>query len=334
MNLTIETPLTVQSSSRFAFLSSSRFALLSSSRFALEPQGPFSLREAALFGFGQRHEDAFDGWMRLSFCLDGYDAAVGVALRQDARGVVHGEIAIGRAHAAEPGAIAAQVARVLSLDVDARSFVALGERDPVLARLLAVAPGLRPPLFHSPYEAALWSVLSARRPWRVGQQWRSKLAQAAGTRFELQGRTSWSVPLPQRIDELGAAAIARICGIEAQRAERIVAVASAAVAGELDATQLAQLARSDVARARALLKTLPGIGPFYADLILIRATGLTDLLPANEPRFLALLGTLYGLGAPATPEQAEQLARCWSPWRTWAAVLVRAAGPRVLGSKR
>jgi DNA-3-methyladenine glycosylase II len=112
----------------------------------------------------------------------------------------------------------------------------------------------------------------------------------------------------------------------------MLAVAEAAVAGELDAKRLAQLARSDVERARRQLKQLPGIGPFYADLILIRATGLSDLLPADEPRFLALLGALYGLGAVATPEQAEQLARGWSPWRTWGAVLVRAAGPRVLGT--
>src|SRR5690242_6692120 len=41
-------------------------------RFVIEPLGPFSLREAALFGFGQRHEEAFDGCMRLAFCLDGY----------------------------------------------------------------------------------------------------------------------------------------------------------------------------------------------------------------------------------------------------------------------
>src|SRR5262245_27562763 len=32
-------------------------------RFVLDPLGPFSLREAAMFGFGHRHEEAFDGSM-------------------------------------------------------------------------------------------------------------------------------------------------------------------------------------------------------------------------------------------------------------------------------
>ena len=34
--------------------------------FSIEPQGPFSLAEAALFGFGQRHQQAYDGTMRLN----------------------------------------------------------------------------------------------------------------------------------------------------------------------------------------------------------------------------------------------------------------------------
>lgn len=115
-----------------------------------------------MFGFGQRQTVAFDGVMRLAFCVDGdgYRRQVGTAVRQDADGAVRGE-ASGNADIA---IVRAQVARVLSLDRDGREFVAISDRDPVMARLLAVAPGLRPPLFYSPYEAAAWSVLSARRP--------------------------------------------------------------------------------------------------------------------------------------------------------------------------
>ncbi|HKP64706.1 MAG TPA: hypothetical protein VJV78_48550 [Polyangiales bacterium] len=295
-------------------------------RFEIAPQGPFSLREAALFGFGQRHDDAFDGWMRLAFCLDGYASQVGVAVRQDAHGIVHGEVA---GTAGEPpaiAAVAAHVARVLSLDCDARSFGALGEGDPVLAKLLAAAPGLRPPLFYSPYEAALWSVLSARRPRRTAEKWRSALSRAAGASFEVAGREQWSMPLPQRLVQLGAQGIAEACGADVVRTQRMAAIATAACAGQLDAKRVTS---TDLSSARADLQKLPGIGPFYADLILIRASGHTDVLPAREPKFLGLLGELYDLGAPATETQAERIAQAWSPWRTWTAVLVRAAGPRV-----
>ena len=125
-------------------------------QFAIHPQGPFFLQESALFGFGQRHTTRFDGTMRLAFCVDGdgYSRQVGVAVTQDADGTVRGAV-VGDA---DLGTVRAQVARVLSLDHDARAFAQIGERDPVMAQLLAAAPGLRPPLFYSPYEAAIWSV--------------------------------------------------------------------------------------------------------------------------------------------------------------------------------
>ena len=50
----------------------------------IDPRGPFSLREAALFGFGQRHEDRFDGTFRLGF-VDGTSSRSGRP-EQDADG--------------------------------------------------------------------------------------------------------------------------------------------------------------------------------------------------------------------------------------------------------
>ncbi|MGI8535729.1 MAG: hypothetical protein ACR2K2_04360 [Mycobacteriales bacterium] len=45
---------------------------------------------------------------------------------------------------------------------DARGWPDVGLRDPVIADAQAQLPGLRPCGFHSPYEAAAWSVLSQR----------------------------------------------------------------------------------------------------------------------------------------------------------------------------
>ena len=83
--------------------------------------------------------------------------------------------------------------------------------------------------------------------------------------------------------------------------------------------------------ARKALQTVPGIGPFYADLVLLRSTGVTNVVSVREPMLLGLVGELWGLGRPATPEEFEEQARAWAPWRTWVAVLIRAAGPRILG---
>ena len=75
-------------------------------------------------------------------------------------------------------AAAAQVARFLSLDVDARGWPAVGHRDPVIGRAQQALPGLRPCGFHSPYEAAGWAVLAQR----------VRIVQAAGLRRDLVAR--------------------------------------------------------------------------------------------------------------------------------------------------
>jgi len=106
----------------------------------ITPRGPFSLAEAAMFGFGQRDAAAWDGVLRLAFCLDGYQQQVGVEVRQDAAAVVHA--AVHGPAGVDVAAVRRQVARVLSLDHDGAAFMLVGERDPVIGTLQAAAPGL------------------------------------------------------------------------------------------------------------------------------------------------------------------------------------------------
>jgi len=83
--------------------------------------------------------------------------------------------------------------------------------------------------------------------------------------------------------------------------------------------------------AMAEFHQIKGIGPFYSSLIVIRGTGFTGVLPAAEPRALALAARLYDLPEPASAARFTELAEAWKPLRTWAVVLIRAAGPRLLG---
>jgi DNA-3-methyladenine glycosylase II len=289
--------------------------------FSLVPLGEFSLRESALFGFGQRSRPVgdFDGVLRLAFCLDGgFERQVGIEVRQDESGVhaaVHGS--------GDLAAIRLQTERVLSLDHDAREFVDVGRRDPVIRRLQLAAPGLRPPLFYSPYEAAVWSVLSARRPsWQMSQV-RAALSEAAGRTFDLAGQRVGALPTPRQLLRVAA-----FPGIDADRLDRVHGVARAAEDGLLEVRRLRDLGPDE---AVADLQRIRGIGPFYAWLIVIRATGFADVLPLDEPRVRELTRELYGFDDLLSPERFALLAETWRPWRTWASVLIRAVAPRVLG---
>jgi DNA-3-methyladenine glycosylase II len=294
--------------------------------FAIDPEGPFSLEESATFGFGQREAARWAGCMRLAFCLEpDLRTHVGVVLEQPdgpdtyVRGVIHGPKDV------DPDAVRLQVARVLSLDHDARPYVDIGDRDPVIAALQAVAPGLRPPLFYSPYEAAAWVVLSARRPRRQVAETRRKLSEAYGTTFDLAGEQIAALPTPERL--LG---IESFPGLPEEKVTRLHGVAQAALEGVLATDRLQRMGPEAANRE---LQSIRGIGPFYASLIIVRACGFVDVLPAEEPHLHGLLQRIYGLSHEPTTQEVSAMAEAWRPFRTWACVLVRAAGPRLLGEK-
>jgi DNA-3-methyladenine glycosylase II len=169
----------------------------------IEPLGRFSLRAAAAFGFGptEGRPPSFDGAMRLAFCVDGGGGYAGAVLRQRSDdGPVGVELTL-REGAPREAALA-QVARTVSLDHDGAAFGRIGDHDPVIGALQHAHPGQRPVLFGSPYEAAAWSVISARRPAAQGAKVRAALSQRLGRTFELVGRTLHAFPQPSALAQI------------------------------------------------------------------------------------------------------------------------------------
>jgi DNA-3-methyladenine glycosylase II len=299
----------------------------SGTRFTIVPRGAYSLAESGMFGRGERSGDwpgsgAYapeEGVLRLAFLLDDLRTPVGVALVQDGGGV-HGTVS-GLDPGGDVGPVRDQVARMLSLDRDGAGFDAVGARDPQVARLLAAAPGLRPPLFPSPYEAAVWCVIAQRWGARQATAARERLSREFGAVVDAGGVGTAVVPTPAQL-----LAAERLPGLPAVKQERLRAVARAAGEGMFEPVAIRD---GDPDEVRARLRQVNGIGGFAASLIHLRASGVTDALVAGEPRLAVLVGALYGLHGPASPEDLAGIAESWRPFRTWVAVLVRAAGRRL-----
>ena len=198
------------------------------------------------------------------------------------------------------GAAAEQVARFLSLDVDARGWPAVGERDPVVGELQADLPGLRPCGFHSPYEAAAWAVLSQR----------VRIVQAATLRRDLVDRhgDDGAFPAPATLRGLDL-------DLPGRKAEYLRAVADAALDGVLDGRALRAL---DPDEAVTRVQQVRGLGPFSAELVVVRGANHPDALPCHEKRLDAEVVERYGPDATLAA-----VSEAWRPFRTWAAVGLR-----------
>lgn len=275
-------------------------------------RGRFDLRQSAAFGFGHTVATT-EPAVRLAFVVDGYAAHAGALVTQPtARRLrldleISGEVEVPR--------VVEQVERILGTDVDATGYDALVDADPLLRRVWSQRPGLRPVSFHSAYEALLWSILSARRPAAAMARVRDDLAAAHGASFEVGGVAMHAAPTPQRLLQ-----VADFAGVPEVKLRRLHAVAEAAAEGEVDTAALRARPAEEVA---AQVRGFEGIGPFYSELVTVRALGHTDVPPTAEPRTVRATSTLVGRDLDAEGFAAALAA--WRPWRTWACVAIRAA---------
>jgi DNA-3-methyladenine glycosylase II len=295
-------------------------------RHQLTMRGPFSLRAAAEFGFGPnegqpRPANGAAATMPLAFAVDGGQGYAGAVIRQSARDAEL-EVDLELRDGATAEAALRQISRILSLDHDGGQFAALGRADPILGALQRAHPGQRPVLFCSPYEAAAWAIISARRPAAQAARVREALGRQLGESFELDGSAQSAFPQPRHLLELGD----QFPGLSFQKLARLRDVAGSALDGQLEVPRLHELGPD---RAWLEVQRLPGLGPFYAGLVVLRASGFADaLLPMGEPKVLAHTARFYGLAAPPDLAAFAELAERWRPFRTWAMVLVRLAGDR------
>jgi DNA-3-methyladenine glycosylase II len=281
--------------------------------FTYRPSGAFSLAAAKAFlnGFpaGDPPPGGDDDLVWAFLTDEGEPAAVRV--RQTARAVVadviEGDVDRDR--------LRAQVGRLLSLDVDGAPYEAIEE--PVIARLRAEHPGLRPVLFPTPYEAAVWAVLSQRTQRLQAGNVRRWLADHHGTTFTIDGAEHRTMIPPERLADLR-----HIPGVPGPKLPWLRHIARSALEGDLDPEHLLGLAPDE---AIADLQRIDGIGRFSAELILVRGAGHPDVFPRSEPLLGQLMVQRYGLADPK-PADLARVAEAWTPRRSWASFLLRSTG--------
>jgi DNA-3-methyladenine glycosylase II len=263
-----------------------------------EVLGPWSLETSKAFWEGftpAALASRGDAQLRTAFPVEGdWRRAQATVTQHDstARIVVTGD--------GDLEAAATQVCRFLSLDVDARGWPDVGLRDPVIADAQQRLPGLRPCGFHSPYEAAAWAVLSQR----------IRMEQAAALRDDLIGRhgEDGAFPAPQVLNTVDL-------NLPDRKAEYLRAVAEAALDGQLDGATLRSM---DAIEAVQNVQQVKGLGPFGAELVVIRGANYPDALPRQERRLDAEVIERYGPG-----RTLADVSEVWRPFRTWAAVHLR-----------
>ena len=210
-----------------------------------------------------------------------------------------------------PSAIVALVRRSFDLDTDLTPFRTLARRDALLAPLLAARPFLRLPQLLDPFEGLIRAVLGQQVSVVGASTMTDRLVRAFGTPLPaVSGEAPlFGFPSPQRLADAGADTL-RTIGLTNAKAATLHTVSVAVASGLVD---LDALRGAPTEQAEATLVALPGIGPWTAHYVRMRALGDRDAFPAAD------LGVLKAMTL-ADVHRRDILARAeaWRPWRAYA----------------
>jgi len=196
--------------------------------------------------------------------------------------------------------------RLLDLDADPVAIDAALAADPLLATLVRRRPGIRVPGQVDGFEVAVRAI--------AGQQVSVAGARTVLGRIVARHGAAVSLPLGAELGlttafptpESLADAAPDDLPMPAARAGAVRAVAAAVASGELTLDP-----GTDRDRARRALSALPGVGPWTADYIGMRALNDPDVMMTTD---LALSRVLRSHGVDA--RRTER----WRPWRSYAAL--------------
>jgi AraC family transcriptional regulator of adaptative response / DNA-3-methyladenine glycosylase II len=212
-------------------------------------------------------------------------------------------------------ALPALLGRVRALfDLDARPDL-IRKRlaaDPWLAPAVRACPGLRVPgAFHG-FELGLRAILGQQVTVAAATMLAGRVVVALGEPIATPiPELDHLSPSPERVARAGAEAIARL-GIVASRARSVVALAEAERSGVLG---LEGGARHDPREAIRRLAGLPGVGPWTAHYIAMRALRWPDAFPREDLAIRRALGDV-------TADEAEARSEAWRPWRSYAVLFL------------
>lgn len=200
--------------------------------------------------------------------------------------------------------------RMFDLDADPHAIASAFASDPRLRALVRKRPGLRLPSGWDGFEIAVRAIIGQQVSVAAARTLTARLAQRYGDALPapFESGLTHLFPMPQALADTDLSAI----GLTRARADTVRVVSRAVLDGAVDFRSERTL-DDFVARWTAL----PGIGPWTAQYIALRALGHPDAFPADD---LVLQKAVPNDGTRLTGKALTARADAWRPWRAYAVI--------------
>jgi AraC family transcriptional regulator of adaptative response / DNA-3-methyladenine glycosylase II len=201
--------------------------------------------------------------------------------------------------------LVARVRRMFDLDARPELINRALRRDKLLAPMIAKRPGLRVPGAIDPFEASVRALLGQQVSVAAATTLAGRFAAQLGAPYAGSAGLAYRFPTASEVVAAGAERIGKL-GMPRTRGAAIHTFA-----GEIASGRLALDVACELDGFVAQLVALPGIGPWTAHYLAMRALHVPDAFPAAD---LGVQKALRRAGARA----AEARAEAWRPYRSYA----------------
>jgi AraC family transcriptional regulator of adaptative response / DNA-3-methyladenine glycosylase II len=252
---------------------------------------------------------------RRSVALDGVEGVIEV---RPAPGQSHLSLRLGSALGPQLIRVVERVRAIFDLGADPHEIASQLAGSPELAPLVARHPGVRVPGAWDGWELAVRAILGQQVSVRGATTLAGRLVQAHGRPLRQGALDSVSRLFPS------AEALSRVdltgIGLTQTRALAIQALARAVSAGEVALDGSVGLEQT-----LKRLMELPGVGPWTAGYIAMRALREPDAFPDSD---LGLRRAASAGRRLLSARELQERAETWRPWRAYAAMLLWQSGAR------
>ncbi|TDU80739.1 DNA-3-methyladenine glycosylase II [Prosthecobacter fusiformis] len=208
------------------------------------------------------------------------------------------------------GAVQSRVRRMFDLDARPDAILEVLGSDPLLAPVFHHFPGLRVGGAWDSFELAVRAVLGQQITVTAATTLSGRLAARTGTAIETPFKNLHRLAITaEALEKLSVDDLCNL-GLVRARASALIHLAASALKGGLEFPP-----GLDHEAAVARLIELPGVGPWTAHYIAMRALRFPDAFPAADLGLRKAIGN----GELIPTKQAELRSEPWRPWRAYAA---------------
>jgi DNA-3-methyladenine glycosylase II len=283
--------------------------------FLVEPVPPFRL-DLTAWTLRRRADNAVDRWDGQTYrrVLPSPSGLLEVVVNQvgppDAPRLsvsVEGQ----RLTSAVKGTVASALARLLGLDIDLAAFYRFAARQGRLGQLAGRFRGMKPPRFATVFEGVVNAIACQQVTLALGIQLLNRLAANYGPAIADADLAPHAFPRPEDLAGLKSDQL-RALGFSTQKGRAMIELARLITEGRLDLDELAVLPDE---QAVERLRSLPGVGRWSAEYVLLRGLGRVNVFPGDDVGARKRLRRWMDLPEPLTYEAVQQTLEHWQRYR-------------------